>query len=335
MKSLSKDTIEQVRRATLKIASDQAQGSGIAIEISPGEFIIATAKHVVSGGGDLATFIFTNSSGIQGRIQKKDFEISNYADLAICRKLANIQLSGNAIAIDDRVGHNEDIWIAGYAGTNYQDVLRISPGSIMAISHNQEKDGYELIYSNPTSRGMSGGAIINAEGKLVGIHAAGETDVLSSNESASLVYTGANIGVPSKHIISLYNLGSFEESRITTREKNGNQAKDGDQYSTGLESRENPGMLVYELNSIGNERHENGDYLGAINAYTKAIEIATDNTQLAILYFCRGNSWQGAGNINQAFCDLTYAINLNPDDHKSMVNRGNILLYSSTQRNEH
>ena len=60
-----------------------------------------------------------------------------------------------------------------------------------------EANGYELVYSNPTIGGMSGGPVLDARGRVIGIHAAAEGDIISR------VQLGLSLGVPVRTFLSL------------------------------------------------------------------------------------------------------------------------------------
>ena len=57
-------------------------------------------------------------------------------------------------------------------------------------------DGYQLLYDNPTLPGVSGGAVLNAQGQLVGIHGRAEKADQISESSGKAVATRTNQGVP-------------------------------------------------------------------------------------------------------------------------------------------
>jgi Trypsin-like peptidase domain len=84
------------------------------------------------------------------------------------RKLAEINYS--------KLNKGEAIYIAGWKNpqgseTGRSDVsdLLFTSGNITNINQ-RGKDGYQLKYTNDTVRGMSGGPILNQDGKLIGIH---------------------------------------------------------------------------------------------------------------------------------------------------------------------
>ena len=325
---------QTVQKATIKIIGERIQGSGVIIEIVPGDYLVVTARHVIDNEDQSAKFILTNNDDYMATVYKHHFAMSDFADLAATRFRTQGNVTAFKIESTSISNYNDKVWVAGYSGASYQDTLRISPGCIMAISKFAEKDGYELIYSNPTTRGMSGGAIVNRKGYLIGIHAAGEIDSLLGNNDASIVYTGANIGIPSTYLNTFCGSINSVCSPVNVDMKSGDESIVNPQgkIPNSLSSQDKDGATVksngvIDHNIDGNLMHSKGDYNGAIHEYTFAINISNSREELTILYFCRANSWDDLGNFNQAFCDFTQSLSCDPNNYKSLVNRGNLLLF--------
>jgi uncharacterized protein YkwD len=83
--------------------------------------------------------------------------------------------------------------------------LNFTPGTVSTIPDQPEKEGYQIFYSNPTLNGMSGGAVLNEDGKLVGIH--GQAESLEGTEETR---TGRNGAIPSALFMPL--LGNVTSS---------------------------------------------------------------------------------------------------------------------------
>ena len=89
-------------------------------------------------------------------------------------------------------------------------LLRFKSGLVEAIATVDIPSGYQLLYSNPTLPGMSGGAVLNAEGQLIGIHGLGETDSKMTEQEGVAVKTGTNQAVP------IFYFGKFAEGTTAT-----------------------------------------------------------------------------------------------------------------------
>jgi len=74
--------------------------------------------------------------------------------------------------------------------------LRLIKGDVIANATVAIPDGYQLLYDNQTLPGVSGGAVLNAQGELVGIHGKAERADQVSESSGKAVASGTNQGVP-------------------------------------------------------------------------------------------------------------------------------------------
>jgi len=66
-----------------------------------------------------------------------------------------------------------------------------------------EANGYELVYSNPSQGGMSGGPVLDVRGRVIGIHAAAEGELLLEEGALYSIQLGYSLGVPVRTFLSL------------------------------------------------------------------------------------------------------------------------------------
>ncbi|NJO93596.1 MAG: trypsin-like peptidase domain-containing protein [Hydrococcus sp. RM1_1_31] len=75
------------------------------------------------------------------------------------------------------------------------------------------KNGYELVYSNLSQPGMSGGAVLDRLGRVVGINTATEGEVTVNDAGQTIdIYLGYSLGVP----IQLF-LGQITKVNLTAQ----------------------------------------------------------------------------------------------------------------------
>ncbi|MFM6500229.1 MAG: hypothetical protein ACKPHF_25680, partial [Dolichospermum sp.] len=60
-------------------------------------------------------------------------------------------------------------------------------------------DGYDLLYSNITKDGMSGGAVLDTQGRLIGIHGTVEGEISLDGE----IHLGRSSGIPIRTFLNL------------------------------------------------------------------------------------------------------------------------------------
>ena len=75
-------------------------------------------------------------------------------------------------------------------------ILRFTEGQVIANTNEDIPEGYQILYTNSTFPGMSGGPVFNERAKLIGIHGRAETDAKLNSEVGFAVKTGTNQGIP-------------------------------------------------------------------------------------------------------------------------------------------
>jgi tetratricopeptide (TPR) repeat protein len=162
-------------------------GSGVIIEHQGSNYTVVTNWHVVQEKGNYT--VYTQDS--------KQYTISQIkrlpnVDLAVFQFTSNQNYQVAQKGNSDQVTLGKSIYVAGYPeGTSD---LQFLSGSISSLVRNP-KDGYALVYTVNAFPGMSGGPILDEQGKLVGIHGRVKT---RPDTNATTVY-----GIPLKTYLSL------------------------------------------------------------------------------------------------------------------------------------
>nr|WP_322678050.1 trypsin-like peptidase domain-containing protein [Nostoc sp. DedQUE03]MDZ7973366.1 trypsin-like peptidase domain-containing protein [Nostoc sp. DedQUE03] len=179
-------------------------GSGVIIEHQGNVYNVVTCWHVVQLKGsytvqtpDGKKYTFNNS-------QVKRFP---GVDLAVFQFTSNENYRVAEKGNSDQVALGTSISVAGYPqGTSDMDFRR---GAISRLVTNP-KDGYAFVYDIGGFPGMSGGAILDEQGKLVGIHGRATT---RPDTNAVTV-----LGIPLKTYLSL--ASSAQPPAITSPPEN-------------------------------------------------------------------------------------------------------------------
>ena len=175
------------------------EGSGVLVSRGNGSYRVLTAWHVLKRQGRSEELTIITADGIEHRTNGFTISRVGNVDLATISfasdkeyRIAEIGLPGNL-----RAGVN--VFVYGYPlATNAVNkrIPRFLKGELIANASSYIKDGYQLIYSNPTLPGMSGGPVLSEDGLLVGIHGRGETDYQMTQQAGIAVKTGNNLAVP-------------------------------------------------------------------------------------------------------------------------------------------
>jgi serine protease Do len=198
---------KMAQSVTVLIDSDNGFGSGVIIAYDKNLYTVLTAAHVVQDA--LKPYKVTTPDGKVYSVTAKAIRKLNGIDLAVIQ-FESSQSYKLAQIIDSRTASlGTVVYTAGFPapGQAIQDrFFQFTSGEISGQPVKAQKDGYALIYTNITRRGMSGGPVLNANGQLIGIHGRAETDLVGS-ESLQ-VKAGINLGIPINTFIeSLPKLG--------------------------------------------------------------------------------------------------------------------------------
>lgn len=187
-------TAEEVARVAKAITvriEGATQGSGVIIGKEGAEYKLLTAWHVVEGNHENEEVdVILNDGSIFPLNHKRTKRLGN-SDMAI----SYFNSSRNDISLADLnlkpVQAGDVVFVAG---TSIDSGFLLSRGFLLAATELGIDNGYQLLYTNKTEKGMSGGPIFDQNFKLVGIHGRGEK--APDAAGSRMMKTGINQGMP-------------------------------------------------------------------------------------------------------------------------------------------
>ena len=176
------------KEVTVIIDAKQTSGSGVIISHQGYEYSVLTNWHVLNSSD---SYTVKTGDGQLHQIRPNSIKHIVGLDLAIATfsssKLYRVVELGNS----DTIAEGSTLYITG-APANLKGIdsrnLLVVGGQLVGYNP-ADSSGYTLIYNNNTMPGMSGGAVMDTNGNLIGIHGRGSRD---RNDQKS----GFNLGIP-------------------------------------------------------------------------------------------------------------------------------------------
>jgi hypothetical protein len=189
----------------------------------------------------------------------------------------------------------------------------ISEGIISGFRYDENDIGL-IQMTTPITEGSSGGALVNAEGQLIGLCMSGQHEgnlyfAIPSNDVYDMLDTSTTVIAESKDTTNY-----FEEGSNASKKKDYEEAVF--YFSKYLEKNLNDGEAYF---SRGYAHLKLKEFKLAASDFTNAISYNKENF---VTYFYRGNAYYSMKDYENALNDYTRAIKLAPGYAETFYNRG-------------
>ena len=333
------EAVAKVAQAITVRIEGATQGSGVLVKRDGNRYTVLTAWHVVSGQRPGEELDIYTPDEQRHKLEQASMKRLGEVDMAVLSFSSSNAYEVAQVGDVKSVSSGSSIYVAGFplpTSAVPTRIWRFLKGDVIANATVAIPNGYQLLYSNQTLPGMSGGAVMNAQGQLVGIHAGAERADQISESSGKAVATGTNQAVPIAYY-SQYSTGAAVVASST-------QASTADDYlaqAKALHGKKGSEQEIIRLSNLvlatrqsanayfirAYAKHDLGDNQGAIADYNQAIAI---NPQYTQAYLNRGylkdalGDKQGAiADYNQAIADCNQAIAINSRDTMAYIRCGN------------
>ena len=228
------------QKFTVKVNPDGQWGSGAIVAKNGNVYYVLTARHVINdirsgeelwlithdnkdhkvnvdaikllpNNIDLALIQFTSNKAYPvATISDYDYRLYERRDYA-AKASSNVSAEKQYLYVSGfPLGEKERVFNPGFLFDN--SASAISAPDI--ANPNDDFGGYELIYTNLTHPGMSGGAVVDTAGRLVGIHGRGDGRVIGQEDEIIRKYldeaggdsvkikVGLSLGIPVQSFLS-------------------------------------------------------------------------------------------------------------------------------------
>ncbi|MGB3637250.1 MAG: trypsin-like peptidase domain-containing protein [Rivularia sp. (in: cyanobacteria)] len=159
-------------KITVKVIGDRNGGSGTLIGKQGNNYLVLTNSHVVQGVNSIKLQTADGKSYSAEIVEQNNFKNS---DITLLKFQSNQNYCLSEIA-KTTPEIDTTILAAGFSGSTGN--IAFSEGEVKKTSN--LKEGYEIGYSSNIEQGMSGGAILNSMGELVGINGKSAYPILNT-----------------------------------------------------------------------------------------------------------------------------------------------------------
>lgn len=281
----------------------QNSGSGVLIKQQDSTYTVLTAAHVVATEDEYDVVTSDNKRYPLTYSQVKKFPD---VDLALVEFTSTQSYPVAELGDSTKVKAGESIFVSGFpipTAAITESIWNFSKGEVTANAKRPLADGYGLVYSNNTLPGMSGGAVLDSQGKLIGIHGRADAEQQVQKTETVYVKTGFNLGIPINTFMTLAPKVNPQLGIASQGTNSKNTAPSADDWYLQAQN-----------------KSEQGDYQGAIADFNKAINL---NPKYQQAFNGRGIAYSKLKEYSQALADYDKAIALEPEDSKKVYfNRG-------------
>lgn len=170
---LSEQQLLQLARAiTVKVLSEQGWGSGILVEKQGSSYKVLTNDHVLGRYRYRGWQIQTPDGKIHRGELVRTVRLNNY-DLGLVSFRSSQVYSIADLANVDDLTIGDEVFAAGfpYDGDRpTEQGFTFTVGKLSLLSDKSFSGGYQIGYTNKIKNGMSGGPLLNRQGKVIGIN---------------------------------------------------------------------------------------------------------------------------------------------------------------------
>lgn len=200
-----RDIRQIARRITVRIMTQGPSGSGVLIKRNDHIYTVLTAAHVIKNSNRGEEAYVETYDGETHLLNTQLMQVGAKADIAIATFTSNNNYRTTEIGKFKNLGILDDIYVGGYPLADQAitvSTMTLTRGEVASIG--EFEDGYGFSYTAVTKPGMSGGPVLDREGRLIGIHGRAAGQRLQDVR----IKDGLNLGIPVSTAIATFGLNN-------------------------------------------------------------------------------------------------------------------------------
>ncbi|MGR3279962.1 trypsin-like peptidase domain-containing protein, partial [Acaryochloris marina NIES-2412] len=304
-----KDLENRAKYFTVRVDNQTTggNGSGVIVAKEGNTYTVLTAEHVLDQKGDNHQFSVLTHDGESHVINSNNIRRQPGVDLASFQFESEVNYSVATLANYPR-SKTDVVFVAGFpkvgkegpqwlmsGGTIYEEEqgrFQISNTRIASQQRGTEQaplaslqasfaQGYDMVYTSVTYRGMSGGPVLDSEGRVVGIHGQAEGEP-EEDSSQGVIQLGNSLGIPISTLLPQadklkINPNIIDKSSANVQLSPLELSKLQDSLLTISVPSSNASAAIWIQR--GNQLHRLQRYQQAIDAFEQAIQLSDVNPE--------------------------------------------------------
>ncbi|MFM6578351.1 MAG: tetratricopeptide repeat-containing serine protease family protein [Dolichospermum sp.] len=333
----------KAKQFTVRIDSiSGSNGSGVIIAKQGNIYTVLTAAHVVckppdkTGPCEPNTYKILTVDGKQYPVEPSTIKLEEGVDLAVVKFTSQDNYQVATLA-DYPTKDDEYMFTAGYPRLGEKSPWRFTLGQIYSketgffrtiqsdFKNNSSgtslqaaislTGGYELVYSSITFGGMSGGPVLDSQGRVIGIHGRtdGQTAIDNNSNSKETIQLGNSLGIPVSTFLALATRLNTSAQKVETTPTPELSSQQVNSIQTAILSVEvtQSNTTASQLMARGNQLWRLRRYPEAIKAFDEAIKQKPEFIHLA--YYGKGLALGSSGKYPEAITALELAVKFKPE----------------------
>ncbi len=325
------------KEITVRIDAPEISGSGVIIAKEGNTYYVLTAAHVMCEKefslckDDIFEIVAPDGS----KKEKLNFNTVKKlpgVDLAIFSFTSTNNYRLARLANSDRISgiNGTPVYVSGWPVSDNSSQLLpyvFSGGKIADNSLGSVPDGYSLSYDNATLPGMSGGPVLDADGRVVAIHGQGFNQKIEDKEGNQdlSVKLELNLGIPINAFLQLAPKSGINLHLQVDSTQPPESARRSARAPIASETIKNPNTRTAKAVILANKGFDllvEKQLQQALTTFEQAIEIQPD---LHSAWYGKARTLEALNRNQEALVALDKTIQLQPRFYYALQARGDLL----------